>query len=350
MLATRASHKAAPLARVGASIRHSNRPLLASSFPSTASSPCSSLPAHHTPHEEKHHTHPYRHGAGWIRRHYFSSSSFLGASRPTLYTMGEVRPPLSLPSPALNQTTSLLLRRTNVATPTDNQPAFSPFPTPSCPFPYSIPPSPRPLPPSFFPPIKQGYLGSLGHGDFQSKPSLTPLASLAPFQIQDFASGWAHSAVLTTCGQLFLFGRPHDVRKALSLRHMWQTFPILVRINQAMKRVFDNPAADASTYLREDVLLLPRAFPLPRGERPLKVACSGALTAIITENGRVYCMGHNAYGQCGLGGAVLVAAAEEEGGREGGGGKGPSRIVEMLAVSGPLEEEVEEELRQQQQQ
>ncbi len=30
-------------------------------------------------------------------------------------------------------------------------------------------------------------------------------------------------------------------------------------------------------------------------------------------------MGHNAYGQCGLGGAVLVAAAEEEGGREGGG-------------------------------
>jgi len=101
---------------------------------------------------------------------------------------------------------------------------------------------------------------------------------------------------------------------------MWQTFPILVRINQAMKRVFDNPAADASTYLREDVLLLPRAFPLPRGERPLKVACSGALTAIITENGRVYCMGHNAYGQCGLGGAVLVAAAAEEGGREGWGG------------------------------
>jgi len=90
-----------------------------------------------------------------------------------------------------------------------------------------------------------------------------------------------------------------------------------------MKRVFDNPAADAATYLREDVLLLPRAFPLPSGERPLKVACSGALTAIITESGRVFCMGHNAYGQCGLGGAVLVAAAEEEGGREGGGGGAP---------------------------
>jgi hypothetical protein len=150
MLATRASHKAASLTRVGTSIRHSNRPLLASSFPSTASS----LPAHHTPHEERHHTHPYRHGAGWIRRHYFSSSSFLDASRPTLYTMGEVRLPLSLPSPALlrgylNQTTSLLLRRTNVAALlTINLPfplsphQVAPFPTQSLPLPvHSLLPS-----------------------------------------------------------------------------------------------------------------------------------------------------------------------------------------------------------------
>ncbi|KAM3569819.1 hypothetical protein VYU27_008094 [Nannochloropsis oceanica] len=247
MLAARASNKATT-ARVETSIR----PLLASSFPSTTSFPCSSSPAHHLPYHKAPLMHPRRLRAGWIRQHGFSTSSSLNTYRPTLYTMGE------------------------------------------------------------------GYLGSLGQGDFEPKPYLTPVATLAPYQILDFASGWDHSAVVTTCGQLFLFGRPHDVRKALSLRHMWQTFPFLVRINQAMKGIFDSPAADASTYLREDVLLLPRAFPLPPGETPLKVACSGALTAVITESGRVFCMGHNAYGQCGVGGAVLVAAVEEEGGREGG--------------------------------
>ena len=97
MLAARASNKAASLARVGTSIRHTSRPLLASSFPSTTS-PCSSLPAHHTPHDEKRHTqhHPH-HGAGWIRRQYFSSSSFMRASRSQLYSMGEVRLPFPYP-------------------------------------------------------------------------------------------------------------------------------------------------------------------------------------------------------------------------------------------------------------
>lgn len=33
-------------------------------------------------------------------------------------------------------------------------------------------------------------------------------------------------------GRLLVFGRPHDVRKALSLRHMWQAVPWLVRANQ----------------------------------------------------------------------------------------------------------------------
>lgn len=50
--------------------------------------------------------------------------------------------------------------------------------------------------------------------------------------IRDAACGWAHAAVATGEGKLLLFGRPHDVRKALSLRHMWQTFPWLVRANQ----------------------------------------------------------------------------------------------------------------------
>ena len=83
MLAARAGYKAMSLARVETSIR----PLLASSFPSTTSP---SSPAHHMPNYEVPHMHPHRLGAGWMKRHFFCSSSFLNASRPTLYTMGEV--------------------------------------------------------------------------------------------------------------------------------------------------------------------------------------------------------------------------------------------------------------------
>ncbi len=144
--------------------------------------------------------------------------------------------------------------------------------------PHPIHPHPKPIHP-------QGYLGSLGQGDFQPRATYTPIDALSHFLVLDFAAGWAHSAVLTKCGRLFLFGRPHDVRKALryvqggygpytthpptyppiqpsvsinSLRHMWQTFPFLVRLNQAMKRVLDAPSAEAATYYREDVLLIPR--------------------------------------------------------------------------------------------
>lgn len=160
-------------------------------------------------------------------------------------------------------------------------------------------------------------MGTLGHGDFQDRTPLTPIDALAPYQIKDFAAGWAHTAVVSSCGRLLLFGRPHDVRKALSLRHMWQSLPFLVRIHQAMKRLFDSPRKGSAAFLREDVLLSPRAFPLPEGERPVRVACSGALTAIIVASGRVYCMGQNTFGQCGVGGTVLIPGVGGSGGREG---------------------------------
>jgi alpha-tubulin suppressor-like RCC1 family protein len=58
---------------------------------------------------------------------------------------------------------------------------------------------------------------------------------LEGYEIRAIAAGWAHSAIVTTCGRLLVFGRPHDLRKALTLSHMWRTLPTLVRINQALK-------------------------------------------------------------------------------------------------------------------
>ena len=50
-----------------------------------------------------------------------------------------------------------------------------------------------------------------------------------------------------------------------------------------MKRLLDNPQpSSGEQYYREDVLLSPREFPLPEGERAWRVACSGALTAVVT--------------------------------------------------------------------
>lgn len=49
-----------------------------------------------------------------------------------------------------------------------------------------------------------------------------------------------------------------------------------------MKRLLDNPQpSSGEQYYREDVLLSPREFPLPEGERAWRVACSGALTAVV---------------------------------------------------------------------
>ena len=74
----------------------------------------------------------------------------------------------------------------------------------------------------------------MGQGDFIARARLTPVLALDGVAggIRDAACGWAHAAVATGEGRLLLFGRPHDVRKALSLRHMWQSVPWLVRANQ----------------------------------------------------------------------------------------------------------------------
>jgi hypothetical protein len=55
-----------------------------------------------------------------------------------------------------------------------------------------------------------------------------------------------------------------------------------------MKRLLDSPKpSSGDQYYREDVLLQPREFPLPEGERAAKVACSGALTAVVTGEKRL---------------------------------------------------------------
>ena len=52
---------------------------------------------------------------------------------------------------------------------------------------------------------------------------------------------------------------------------------------------------------KQEVFLAPRSIPMPAGEVAEAVSCGGGLTVVLAQSGRVYCMGLNDYGQCGVG-------------------------------------------------
>ena len=134
----------------------------------------------------------------------------------------------------------------------------------------------------------EGFLGCLGHGGFTDEDVARAIEAKG-ISIKQAAVGWGHSALLTEDGDVLVFGRTHDFKSVLSLVNMNNRLPFMVTLQ--------NWATGGSGVES----LTPELIALPEGEKAVSVACSAALTAILSDSGEVYCFGLNHHGQCGLG-------------------------------------------------
>jgi alpha-tubulin suppressor-like RCC1 family protein len=93
---------------------------------------------------------------------------------------------------------------------------------------------------------------------------------------------------VTSDGRAYCFGRTHDLRNALRVTRMHETWPKL--FFQFFKLVGGNASID---YLEPTDMHIPGFA--------TKVRCSAGLTAVTTDDGKVYMLGANRFGQCGIG-------------------------------------------------
>jgi alpha-tubulin suppressor-like RCC1 family protein len=134
-----------------------------------------------------------------------------------------------------------------------------------------------------------GYLGSLGTGSYDDVAEPTRLESTTGLAIKELSAGWAHAGFVTQDGRAFTYGRTHSFRDVIRATNMQRVAPwLLSSLNNFTRR------GGIDT-------LLPMELELPEGERVKKMVCSTALTVLLTESGKLFTLGANAYGQCGNG-------------------------------------------------
>ncbi|GMI37346.1 hypothetical protein TrCOL_g10063 [Triparma columacea] len=177
-------------------------------------------------------------------------------------------------------------------------------------------------------PFGSSFTGALGIGDkglTTSLPKLTPksveflqestdpatgsvLVSPLPSsssshqQPTSVRCGWGHS-VWTRDGDLFVAGKPHDFQTLLRMNRLpvfavnlmnWMLTSFSVNVGVAED--------DASTVAAGMMKTTPTRYDLPEGVRAGgKIAAGAGLTAFVCEQGKLYCFGLSAYGQCGSG-------------------------------------------------
>ena len=148
--------------------------------------------------------------------------------------------------------------------------------------------------------------------DDDTLPPITPVA----------ASGWAHSAVVTATGELWVWGRTHDMRNILranrnSRLKNWMLgtkrsvdsidpSPVEVPgVGLPLSRSSDFEALDVDQYalqLKPDTEMKDNTSHkelMVFDDRVVDVSCSAALTGCVTESGRAFLFGDNRVGQCG---------------------------------------------------
>jgi alpha-tubulin suppressor-like RCC1 family protein len=136
------------------------------------------------------------------------------------------------------------------------------------------------------------------------------------------AAGWAHSAVVSAAGELWVWGRTHDMRNILRVNRKSQLTSWLMGTDRSVDVLTPAPVEvpgvgmpvargagveplDARAYalqLRDDGDGGGGGEQLPAfDDRVVGIACSAALTGCFTESGRAFLFGDNRVGQCGNG-------------------------------------------------
>lgn len=118
---------------------------------------------------------------------------------------------------------------------------------------------------------------------------------------------------MTDEGEAFVFGRTHSFRDVIRATNIQRVAPALVGV------------LNRFTLARGVDTLLPAMLELPQGERAAKIVCSAALTLLLTESGRLFALGANSYGQCGVGKESVSVQLPEPVSLDGG------RVVDITA-------------------
>jgi alpha-tubulin suppressor-like RCC1 family protein len=94
---------------------------------------------------------------------------------------------------------------------------------------------------------------------------------------------------VTEEGDAYIYGRTHSFRDVIRSTNIQRVAPRLVGF------------LNHFTQARGVDTLEPALLELPEGERVAKMVCSAALTLLLTESGKLFTLGANGYGQCGVG-------------------------------------------------
>mmetsp|Transcript_5702 Transcript_5702/g.7464 ORF Transcript_5702/g.7464 Transcript_5702/m.7464 type:complete len:450 (+) Transcript_5702:57-1406(+) len=141
-----------------------------------------------------------------------------------------------------------------------------------------------------------GCHGALGDGittEVTEENSPLRVESVKELDIVSADCGWGHSAVVTYDGNLYAFGRTHDMRNTVKVGRLWNKNPLLAKL-----------MVNFGAFLSVDEPL-PRHIEILDENHNRKtiagVRCSAGTTAAITDDGQVCMFGSNRYGQCGIG-------------------------------------------------
>lgn len=140
-----------------------------------------------------------------------------------------------------------------------------------------------------------GLFGALGlENDFNDADCFERISSRSQegptLTTKKVSAGWGHSAAITTEGRLLIFGRPYDFTNIMRLNRFRMVSPGLGRL-----------AGKFSEQFGDNTGIFHSPIELESDNRIVDVQCSAALTMALTSEGEVYSMGHNRWGQCGIG-------------------------------------------------
>jgi hypothetical protein len=130
----------------------------------------------------------------------------------------------------------------------------------------------------------------------QDSPSFQPVKLVAAdgttaLKAKGVGAGWGHSAVVSTDGQAFVFGRPYDFSTLMQINRLRSVSNMFARFVGRFTSNFGSPA--------DGLYSVPQ--PITGLDPVASVHCAAGLTLLRTENGDVYALGQNRWGQCGIG-------------------------------------------------
>ncbi|GFY73481.1 RCC1 domain-containing protein 1 [Trichonephila inaurata madagascariensis] len=123
-----------------------------------------------------------------------------------------------------------------------------------------------------------GSRGQLGHGCIKNQENPTLIEALEGLEIKAISAGGWHSAAISSCGDLYMWGWNESGQLGLPCNEL-----------QHDKRPLEEI---------ETICCLPKIIELDN-EIPKEVGCGSRHTAVLTENNHLWTWGWNDYGQLG---------------------------------------------------